>query len=398
MKVPYGFSVHGQEERDAAAAVAGEALGEKTREFERRIATLFGKKHGIMVNSGSSANLLALAMLNLPHGSEVVTPALTFSTVVAPILHLGLVPVFVDVDPATFVVNIDQVEQAISDKTKALMIPSLIGNIPNLERLQEIAHKYGLYFIEDSCDTLGGTYKGKPSGTYSHVTTTSFYGSHIINAGGGGGMVLVDDDKLANRLIVLRGWGRESSLYGRDDSELVKNRFRGAIDGIPYDSKFMFTEIGYNFLPLEMSAAFGLVQLEKLPRFLELRKKYFQMLYEFFRNRQEHFILPEQTPETETAWLAYPVLLKGSAPLYRTDMQMFLEERGIQTRPIFTGNIMRQPAFKNMPHRRACRVYPNADLVTANGMLVGCHHGLNEEQMEYLLEQFRNLFSEYNLR
>ena len=191
MRVPYGLSVHGKEEINAVVKVlkGNTALGDRTREFERKIAKMFGKKYGVMVNSGSSANLLAFELLKLPKGSEVITPILTWATTVAPIVQKGLVSVFVDVDPYTFIVNIEQVEKAITKKTKALMIPSLMGNIPDMEKLAKLAKKHNLWFIEDSCDTLGGKYKKRPTGSYSHITTTSFYGSHIINGAGGGGII-----------------------------------------------------------------------------------------------------------------------------------------------------------------------------------------------------------------
>src|SRR3989338_8079575 len=276
MRVPYALSVHGKEEIDAVVRVlkSNTALGEKTKEFEKKIAALFGKKYGCMVNSGSSANLLAFQLLNLPRGSEVITPLLTFSTVVAPMIQKGLVPVFCDVDLRTYQINIDQLEKVITKKTRALMIPSLIGNIPDLPRLAKIAKKHKLFLIEDSCDTLGGKIGGKPKGIYSDISVTSFYGSHIINGAGGGGMICVNNPEWADRLVVLRGWGRRSSLFGeKANSEQLKNRFRSTMGGVPYDEKFVFSEVGYNFLPLELSAAFALEQLKKLPQFLTARKK-----------------------------------------------------------------------------------------------------------------------------
>lgn len=298
IRVPYGFSVHGKPEIDAVVEVlkGNTALGDKTIAFEAKVSSLFGKKHGVMVNSGSSANLLAFELLNLPKGSEVITPILTFATVVGPIIQKGLVPVFVDVDPSTYLVNLQQVEKAITSKTRALMIPSLMGNIPDMKRLAKLAKKHGLYFIEDSCDTLGGTFNSKPTGTYSDITTTSFYGSHIINGAGGGGMIMVNDDLWEQQLKVLRGWGRQSSLYGeKANSELLSNRFKFELDGIPYDNKFIFSEIGYNFLPLELSSAFALAQFKRLPGFLKQRERNFRSLMKFFKSREEFFILPEQT-------------------------------------------------------------------------------------------------------
>ena len=396
IRVPYGFSVHGQEEIDAVVRIlkGNTALGKETKEFESKMAKVFGKKYGVMVNSGSSANLLAFELLNLKSGSEVITPLLTFSTVVAPIIQKGLTPVFVDVDPDTYIINIADVEKAITPKTKALMIPSLMGNIPNMKGLAALAKKHKLWFIEDSCDTLGGTYDKKPSGTYSHITTTSFYGSHIINGAGGGGMILVNDPKWCDRLVVLRGWGRQSSLFGeKGDSELLKNRFKNKLSGIPYDNKFIFSEIGYNFLPLEISAAFALAQLKKLPKFLKERKANFNSLLKFFSAHQNYFILPRQTPKTETAWLAFPLIIKKDAPFTRLELITYLENSNIQTRPIFTGNILKQPGFKDIANRKTITDYANTENIMRGGFVVACHHGLKEDQITYLKKKFVEFLS-----
>lgn len=398
MRVPYGYSVHGQEEIDAVVAVlkGNTALGDKTTEFEGKIAKILGKKYGVMVNSGSSANLLAFELLNLAPGSEVITPLLTFATTVAPIVQKGLVPVFVDVDPNTYIVNIDQVEKAITDKTKALMIPSLMGNIPNMERLAEIAKAHDLWFIEDSCDTLGGKYNGRPAGEFSHITTTSFYGSHIINGAGGGGMICVNDPKWVDRLVVLRGWGRQSSLFGeKAKSELLENRFKTELSGIPYDNKFIFSEIGYNFLPLELSSAFALVQLEKFPRFEKARKDNFNNLYEFFKQHERFFTLAQQTPRTETVWLAFPVIIKDGSPFTRLELVTFLENSNIQTRPVFTGNVLKQPGFEHIPNRLAQESNPNTENIMKNAFVVGSHHGLTNDQIEYLKSKFSEFLSKY---
>lgn len=396
MRVPYGFSVHGKEEIVAVVSVlkANTALGDKTKEFEAKISKMFGKKFGVMVNSGSSANLLAFELLNLPKGSEVITPLLTFATTVAPIIQKGLVPVFVDVDPATYVVNMEQVEKAITKKTRVLMIPSLMGNIPNLEKLAKLAKKHNLFFIEDSCDTLAGSYNKKPTGSYSHITTTSFYGSHIINGAGGGGMIMVNDKKWVDRLVVLRGWGRQSSLFGeKANSELLKNRFKQKLAGIPYDNKFIFSEVGYNFLPLELSSAFALAQLNRLPKFAAIRKKNFDTLMKFFKQHEEYFILPEQTPKTETVWLAFPIIIKKNAPFTRLELITYLENANIQTRPIFTGNILKQPGFMKIARRTAQKTYPNTERIMEGGLVVGCHQGLSSKQIEYLCDTFVKFLS-----
>lgn len=399
IRVPYGFSVHGKKEIDAVVNIlkGNTAIGDKTKEFENSIAAKFGKKYGVMVNSGSSANLLAFELLRLPKGSEVITPILTFSTTVAPIVQKGLVPVFIDVDPTTLVVNPGQVMKAITKKTKALMIPSLMGNIPNLEKLARIAKRHNLWLIEDSCDTLGGKYKNRPTGTYSHITTTSFYGSHIINGAGGGGMICVNNPEWFHRLLVLRGWGRQSSLFGeKANSELLKNRFRTNISGIPYDNKFIFGQIGYNFLPLELSAAFALVQLKKFPKFAKARTKHFNDLYAFFKKRYtKYFDLASQTPHTKTVWLAFPLIIKKNAPFTRLELVTFLENNNIQTRPVFTGNILRQPGFTKIPYRLAQKSFSNTEHIMRNALVVASHHGLERKQILYLKEKFSEFLSKY---
>ena len=399
MRVPYALSVHGKEEIDAVVRVlkSNTALGEQTKEFEKKIAALFGKKYGCMVNSGSSANLLAFELLKLQRGSEVITPLLTFSTVVAPIIQKGLVPVFCDVDARTFQIDIDQLEKAITNKTRVLMIPSLMGNIPDLPRLSKIAKKHGLYLIEDSCDTLGGKVGGKPTGLYSDISVTSFYGSHIINGAGGGGMVCVNNPEWAQRLVVLRGWGRRSSLFGeKADSEQLKNRFRSTMGGVPYDEKFVFSEVGYNFLPLELSAAFALEQLKKLPQFLTARKKHWAELGRFFKKYRKYFDTAVQTPHTATAWLAFPLIINDNAPFDRFTIVKYLEEHNIQTRPVFTGDILQQPGFKRIPHKRPFKSYANTEHIMRNAFVLGCHQGLTSQQLNYVKKTFADFLARYD--
>lgn len=398
LRVPYGFSVHGQEEIDAVVEVlrGNTALGAKTKELEEKVAGMFGKKYGVMVNSGSSANLLAFELLNLPKGSEVITPILTFATVVAPIVQKGLVPVFIDVEPSSYIVNVENVEKAITEKTRAIMIPSLMGNIPNLKALSELAKKHNLYFIEDSCDTLGGKFEGNPTGIYSDISTTSFYGSHIINGAGGGGMIMVNDQKWVDRLVVLRGWGRQSSLFGEGiNSELLENRFSQKLDGIPYDNKFIFSEVGYNFLPLEVSSAFALAQFKRLPGFIKQREENFSNMMKFMKEKENFFILPTQTPNTDTVWLAFPVIIKPESPFTRLEIITFLEDNNIQTRPVFTGNILKQPGFKEIENRKIDETFPNTELIMKNAFVLACHHGLNNEQIIYLQDKLNEFLSKY---
>ena len=396
IRVPYALSVHDHRETKAVSRVIDEhrtALGKETREFEKKIAALFGKKYGIMVNSGSSANLLSIELLNLPAGSEVITPVVTFNTTVAPLIQKGLVPVFVDVKPDTYLIDIDKIESRITKKTKALFIPSLIGNVPDMARLRAIADTHNLFFVEDSCDTLGATFGGKPTGAFSDISTTSFYGSHIINAGSGGGMICVNDTKWHERLLVLRGWGRTSGLFA--DSEDVAKRFTSELDGIPYDGKFIFTEVGYNMLPLEMSAAFGLVQLKKLTQFTQRRQKNFQALSQMFQQWDRYFSTPIQTPKSFTNWLAFPLTIKNGVPFSRINLVTFLEKNNIQTRPVFTGNILRQPAYAHMRKHNDPTLYPVTDFVMNHSFVIGCHQGISAPHLNHIKKTVEAFLAQY---
>jgi CDP-6-deoxy-D-xylo-4-hexulose-3-dehydrase len=400
MKVYYNQAVYGQEEIDAVNEVLKDPLrigaGNKVREFERKIAEMFGKKYGVMLNSGSSANLLSLELFDIPEGSEVITPILTFGTTLSPIIHKNLVPVFVDVDPGTYVVNVDQVEKSITEKTKAFMIPSLFGNLPDMKRLQEISKKNNIIFIEDSCDTLGAKFDSKPSGEYSDISTSSFYASHIVTCAGTGGIICLNDVDLANKALVKSCWGRESTLFGvHDDSEQIEKRFAGELDGDTYDAKFIFSELGYNFQPTEIMGAFGLEQLKKYVKFREIRQHNFSSLLKFFNGYEQFFILPIMDKRTDTVWLAFPLTIKNDAPFNRAEMTRYLEEKGIQTRPVFTGNASKHPAFKNIKHRKQKDGHPVTNQVMKNAFVVGCHHGMPQDQLEYMKEVFNQFLDKY---
>lgn len=394
-RVPYALSVFGDEERRAVAEVLKTPMivpGKLVKEFEEIIAKLFAKKYGIMVNSGSSANLIAFELLNLPKGSEVITPVLTFGTTLAPILQKGFVPVFADIVVGNYTINIDQIEKLITKKTRALMIPSLIGNIPDFRRLRKIADKYKLWLIEDSCDTLGPKLYKKSTGSYTDISTTSFYASHIITAAGSGGMICLNNPKWFKRAKTLVGWGRASAI---NESEGAAQRFKGRVDGIPYDGKFIFNDVGYNFQSTEIGAAFALEQLKKFKRFVQIRRSNFKKLLAFFKRYERFFILPKQHPHAETAWLAFPLVLRDDAPFKRAELVSFLENRNVQTRPIFTGNALRQPAFRGIKCRRVKGGYPAADLVMRGSVLIGCHHGLGEKHIKYLKEVFTDFLKRY---
>lgn len=389
LRIPYALAVHDEKETKRIVRVLEEHrtnMGRETAEFEKSVAKFFGKKYAVMVNSGSSANFLAIQILNLPPGSEVITPLLTFSTTVAPLVQHKLIPVFADVEPGKYTINIDQIEKLITKKTKALMIPLLLGNVPDMEKLAKIAKKYNLFLIEDSCDTLGATFNGKPTGNFSDITTTSFFGSHIITAGGNGGMIMFNNPGWRDKAKVLRGWGRSSSLFS--ESESIDKRFKTKVDGIPYDAKFIFEELGYNLLPCEIGAAFGNEQLKKLPRFRKTRENNFEYLHDFFSRYEDLFTLPTQDSRVKTQWLAFPLTIKKTAPFSRLEIAVYLEKNNIQTRPVFTGNILRQPGFKRIPHKAPLKNYPVTNNIMEQGFVIGCHHGLKVEHLKKLKEVF----------
>ena len=385
IRVPYGLSVHGKEEIKAVNKVLKTTtqMGKNVYEFEKKISKLYAKKYGLMVNSGSSALLLALEVLKLPAGSEVITPALTFSTTVSYIVRNNLTPVFVDVNEATYCMNEDHVKSLITKKTKAIVAPHLMGNLVNFQKLYPILKKNKIIIIEDSADTLGAIHNKKLPGIYTDISTTSFYGSHIINCAGNGGMVCFNDKKLYEEAKLLRSWGRSSSLYD-ENSEKIENRFNIKLQNIPYDKKFVFEKIGHNLEPSELGAAFGLVQLKKLKYNLNQREKNFNLHTKFLKKYEQFFILPKQLKNSKTGWLAYPITIRENAPFTRRDMQIFLEKRNIQTRVVFTGNIIRQPGFKNIKMKVSKNGYPEADKVMKNGILIACHHGLNKKMINHI--------------
>jgi len=389
LRVPYGLAVHGKEEEDRVLAVLRERrtiLGQETTAFEKGVARILGKKYAVMVNSGSSANLLAVELLNLPEKSEIITPILTFATTVAPLVMKNLTPVFVDVEEGSYQINLSQLEKAITKKTRALMIPLLLGNVSNLEKIKSLAKKHKLLIILDSCDTLGAKYRGKRVGSFADICTTSFYGSHIITAGGNGGMVAVDLKSYRDKTKVLRGWGRGSALY--DESESFKNRFRTKLEGVPYDAKFIFSDIGYNFLPMELGSAFGNAQLEKLEKFQKIRISNFKSLYKFFKDYESFFILPKQDASVFTQWLAFPLTIRNNAPFDRISIVTYLEQNNIQTRPIFTGIITKQPGFAAIKQKSPFKNFPVAQSIMKRGFVIGCHQGLTESQINKIKKTF----------
>ena len=392
-KVYYGYAVYDRKEINAVNEVLTKSNltlidGPSVKLFEKKVAKLFGKRFGLMVNSGSSANLLAIASLKLKKGSEIITPTLTFSTTVAPIYQLGMVPHFVDVEMNKFIINTEQIEKAINKKTKAIIVPNLLGNIPNYKKIYKIAKKYKLKIIEDSADTIGYTVNKKTFGKFTDIATTSFYASHIVTGAGFGGMACFNDKKLYEEAKILRGWGRSSATF--NESEDIKKRFSAKVSGIPYDGKYIFLKMGYNFLPSEISAAFGLQQIKKLNNNISIRTKNFKYLKNFFSKFQEYVNLPITNLNARTPWLAFPLTIKKNKKFNRRDMQIYFEKNNIQTRTIFTGNILRQPIMKNLKYKSIKNSSLISDNVMENGILLGCHHGMKFNDLKYICKIFIN--------
>jgi CDP-6-deoxy-D-xylo-4-hexulose-3-dehydrase len=374
---PYKFESYGEEEIKAVEKALRDGwlagFGPYTVEFEEKIAKEFGKKYGVFVNSGSSACLLALAALDLEKGSEVITPALTFSTTLAPILQLGYKPKFIDSELTTYVPSVSTIIRAISSYTKAIMVPNLIGNTPDWEGLRSELKRIGredIYVIEDSADTI--IYS--PS---TDVATTSFYASHVITAGGMGGMVMFNDKKHVKRALMYRDWGRIG-----DNSEDMSERFAHDVDGIPYDYKFLYGVLGYNMKCAEANAAFGLVQLEKFQSYKEIRRANIERYLYRLRNIPE-IILPDD--KFKPNWLAIPLQIDD-----RLGLLNFLEDNNIQTRVTFAGNVTRHPAY-----REYLQDFKVADTVMKNGFLLGAHHGMTTEDVDYVCDKIIEYIETY---
>ena len=371
---PNKFESYGEEEIKAVEACLRDGwlagFGPRSIEFEEKIAKRFGKKYGVFVNSGSSACLLAIAALGLPKGSKIITPACTFSTTLAPIIQLGYEPVFCDVELTSYVPSVQSILDLITEDVKAIMVPNLIGNKPDWVGLQEGLRLIGrtdIYVIEDSADTI--TYTEE-----TDVSTTSFYASHIITAGGTGGMVMFNSKEHVDRALQYRDWGRLG-----DNSEIMDDRFNHKVDGIPYDHKFLYGVLGYNMKCSEMSAAFGLVQLERFEDYKHKRRTNFERYLENLKNVDD-LILPDDSVKPN--WLAIPLQTE-----HRLELLTFLEENNIQTRVTFAGNVTRHPIY-----REYLQDFENADAIMKNGFLLGAHHGMTVEDVDYVCDKIKEFF------
>ena len=372
---PNKFESYGEEEIKAVESCLRDGwlagFGPRSIEFEKKIAKRFGKKYGVFVNSGSSACLLAIAALGLKKGSKIITPACTFSTTLAPIIQLGYEPIFCDVELTSYVPSVQSILDLITEDVRAIMVPNLIGNKPDWDLLKSELTRIGredIIVIEDSADTI--TYTES-----TDVSTTSFYASHIITAGGTGGMVMFNSKEHVDRALQYRDWGRMG-----DNSEIMDDRFNHKVDGIPYDHKFLYGVLGYNMKCSEMSAAFGLVQLERFEDYKHKRRTNFERYLENLKDIEE-LILPDDSFEPN--WLAIPFQTER-----RLELLTFLEENNIQTRVTFAGNVTRHPIY-----REYLQDFENADAIMKNGFLLGAHHGMTVEDVDYVCDKIKEFFS-----
>jgi CDP-6-deoxy-D-xylo-4-hexulose-3-dehydrase len=365
-------------------------------QFEREIAKFVGVRDAVLVNSGSSANLLALTALTserlgarrLKPGDEVITLAAGFPTTVNPIIQNGLVPVFVDVHVPTFNVDISQLDAAVSERSRAVIFAHTLGNPFDLDAVCAFAKKYNLWLIEDCCDALGSTYRGLNVGTFGDLATVSFYPAHHITMGEGG-CVLTNQPLLRTLVESFRDWGRDCWCAPGKDNTCGK-RFDWQLGGLPhgYDHKYIYSHIGYNLKATDMQAAIGVAQLKKLPSFIAARKKNFARLRESLSECRQYFILPEATPNSDPSWFGFPMMIREDAPFSRTDAIQFLYSRKIQTRQLFGGNLIRQPAYKDVGYRVVGDL-GNSDLAMNQAFWIGVYPGLTAEMIDYMIEVVR---------
>lgn len=395
--IPVTGKVFGVEEITAAVKASTDfwlTSGPFTKKFESRFAKTVGMRHSFMVNSGSSANLLALSALTSPKlgdralcpGDEVITVAAGFPTTVTPILQNGLVPVYVDVDLVTYVANESSLEAAVSPKTRAIMMAHTLGNPFNLDLVAKLAAKHNLWVIEDSCDGLGGTYKGQNLGSFGDLSTFSFYPAHHITTGEGGAVLV---KKAAHKTLVesFRDWGRDCWCPSGCDNTCLK-RYGWTLGELPegYDHKYTYSHLGYNLKSGDIQAAIGLAQLDRLDSFIELRRRNWAYLRSGLNDLEEYLLMPEAVPNSDPSWFGFALTIKSESPKNRNQIIQELNEAKIATRLLFGGNLLRQPAFMQTP-RRVVGELINTDVVMNDTFWIGVWPGLTIPMLDYMIEQ-----------
>ncbi|MFA4849425.1 MAG: lipopolysaccharide biosynthesis protein RfbH [Methanoregula sp.] len=400
--IPYAGRVYDEKELISLVDASLDfwlTTGRYAEQFEKDLANFLGVRYCLLTNSGSSANLLAVSALTSPKlgerrlniGDEVITTACGFPSTLNPIIQNNLVPVFIDVDLGTYNIQAEQIEAAISEKTKAIIIPHTLGNPADLDTIIKIVKKNDLWFIEDNCDALGSRYHEKYTGTFGHISTCSFYPAHHITMGEGG--AVVTSDPLLKKIIMsFRDWGRDCWCEPGCDNT-CKKRFDWQLGALPkgYDHKYIYSHIGYNLKATDMQAAIGVEQLKKLPEFIEKRRMNFNTLYQGLKLFENFFVFPEPTAHSEPSWFGFPILVRENAAFTRQDIVQYLEENKIATRMLFGGNLLKQPAYANITHRMIGPIN-NTDLVLNNLFWIGIYPGLTTEKLNYVIKIFKDFF------
>lgn len=403
--VPVSGKVYGREEIKNAIEVAKEGWwteGRFTKDFERKFKKFMGVKSVSLVNSGSSANLIALYSLTssvfgeraLKKGDEFITAAVGFPTTVNPGIQFGLKPVFIDVDLKTLNMDVDQIEKAITPKTKLIMMAHTLGIPFDLEKVQHIAKKNNLWLIEDSCDALGSRYDGKLVGTFGDIATYSFYPAHQMTMGEGGA-IITNNPYIHKSIRQFRDWGRDCWCdTGKDNT--CGTRFNWQLGELPlgYDHKYIYSQIGFNVKLTDFQAAIGVAQMEKLPKFIEVRKKNYTFLYKFFKKYDRYFQLIELSGKEDPCWFGFPIIVKETAPFSRNELTHYLEDHNVGTRNVFAGNLLRHPAYLNLKEKRVIGTLKNADTIMHNAFWLGVFPGLTKKHLTYITDTAQRFITE----
>jgi len=377
--------------------------GRFSEDFSYKLSKYLNIDNIILTNSGSSANLLALSALTsdklldkrLVPGDEVITVAAAFPSTVVPIIQNNLIPVFVDIELGTYNINVNKIEQGLSNKTKCIILSHTLGNPFNIEAVTNLSRKYGLWLIEDNCDALGSIYQERKTGTFGDISTMSFYPAHHITTGEGGA-IACNDDNLAMIIKSFRDWGRDCYCSGGESNTCGK-RFTQQFGKLPYgyDHKYVYSELGYNLKMTDIQAAIGSAQMDKLPSFVEKRKLNYCKWNNVFKEYDNYFILPNATDYSEPAWFAYPLTVKRDAPFSRDNITTYLNSNLIETRNMFAGNIIRQPSFMNTKYR-VSGTLKNTDVVMNSTFFLGTYPGLTQEMIDYTIEKIEFYLDKFN--
>lgn len=399
--------VFDKEEINNAISVARECWwteGKWAKQFEKDFSKFLGIKHVSLVNSGSSANLVALASLTssifgerqLKPGDEFITTSVAFPTTVNPGIQHGLIPVFIDAELDSLNIDVSKIEKAITKKTKLIMVAHTLGKPYNLEKIMKLAKKYNLWVIEDSCDALGSKYKGKLVGTFGDIATFSFYPAHQMTMGEGG--AVVTNNTLINKSIrQFRDWGRDC-WCGTGEDNTCGARFNWKLGELPkgYDHKYTYSQIGYNLKLTDFQAAIGVAQLKKLPYFIKKRQENYKKLYKFFKKYEKYFLLLKENKNEFVSYFGFPAIVKPEAPFTRNEFTKYLEDNKIGTRNVFSGNLLRHPAYLKIKNRiRVIGQMKNADMVMNNGFWIGVYPGIDKVRLSYVLKTVERFLKKY---